>query len=218
MWRAEAKLGSFASKGCGHPRVHHRRGGSRGSFRTRGRGHPSKGRAPQADPPTPTATPRRLAPVSTSGKRERLATAVEPENESRWIRTSLRGWWGWHQTASLETKGRARTGLQREAARGQATGGGWRTTGRRAWGRRLLTQRAEAGASKVWHARANRGSTAGGVKACKRAGLEPVTCPSPVHRDVDSARRTGRRGAPRRAEQTCAKRSVECAYERGGVT
>ena len=113
-----------------------------------------------------------------AGGRGRLATTVDPEHESRCVRMGLRSWWGSHQRASLETKGRARTGLQGEAARGgnggreeknRTKGIGAASVHSKGWGRCVegAARQGEGG-----------GRLLGGVKACKAAGLEPVTCPS----------------------------------------
>lgn len=133
-----------------------------------------------------------------SGQRGRLATTVDPEHESRWIRTRLRGWWGSHQRAPLEPKGRARTGLQGEAARGgnggreeknRTKGIGAASVHSKGWGRCVegAARQGEGG-----------GSTAGGGQGVQSGGVGTCHLPFPARR---SWKWLGGRGGGARLEK-----------------
>jgi len=86
-----------------------------------GEGIKATGAAPQlsihALPP-----PGAGAPLDLSGERERLATAVDPASEGRWVRKSVRGSIESCQRGPLEARCRAGNGLRRKAFKRLATG------------------------------------------------------------------------------------------------
>ena len=134
-----------------------------------------------------------------------------PETPGRKVRVWLGSFFpaciSWAGCRPPISSGSAGIGLRGEV---QATGGGRRRTGQRGSGQRLFTQRAGGGAPKGAARQGEGGGRLlGGVKACKAAGLEPITCPS-QRRDDGSGSADGEAGAPRKAARTCAKRGNAC--------
>ena len=88
---ARARVGSSSPDGYRCFRVHYRCGGSGGSCGIGLEGESKQRRRLHGRSIRPLPPPGAGAPLDLSGERERLAAAVDPASEGRWVRKSVRG-------------------------------------------------------------------------------------------------------------------------------
>ena len=88
---ARARVGSSSPDGYRCSRVHYRYRGVRGACGIGLEGESKQRRRLHGRSIHPLPPPGAGAPLDPSGERERLAAAVDPASEGRWVRKSVRG-------------------------------------------------------------------------------------------------------------------------------